>query len=47
MTAGLFIAAAIPSAVLIMLGAWTVTQIVRARKPVPLKVRANERRALR
>ena len=44
MTAGLFIAAAIPSAALIVLGAWTITQVIRARRPVPLKVRANERR---
>lgn len=43
MTAGLLIAAAIPSAALILLGAWTVTQVLRARKPVPLKARAKER----
>ena len=47
MTAGLFIAAAIPSAALILVGAWTITQILRARKPVPLKVRASERRRSR
>jgi len=47
MTAALFTAAAIPSAALILVGAWTVTQVLRARKPVPLKVRPSDRRTPR
>lgn len=47
MTAGLFVAAALPSALLVLFGAWVITQMLRARKPIPLKLRATEERRSR